>query len=91
MWQRKGWENELVAQILQYLTLFHSFLFNCPAFQKVLQARISRSYLTWTSGHSVVVSSVNKEKDTSWLGEKGEEGGKSREQNSPMLLCSCGD
>lgn len=79
MWQREGWGNELGTQTLQYLILSQSFPFNCPAFQKVPQARISRSYLTLASGHSVVVSSLNKEKEPSWLGEKAKEGGKGRQ------------
>lgn len=80
MWQWWGWGNELGPQTLQYLILFQSFpwhllvtLSNCPAFQKVPQARISRSCLALAIGCSVVsqlVSPLKKEKETGWLGEE---------------------
>lgn len=70
-----------------------SNLINCPAFQRIPQARFSRSCLALAGGHAVVsqfVSSLNKEKEAGWMGERG--GVKRRrQQNSPMLLYSWGD
>lgn len=89
MWQWQGWGNKLGPQTIPYPVLTQVYpsclsitMQNCSAFQKVRQARISRSCLTLASGPSVVsqlVSSLKKEKEVGWLVREGRGKGKRRQ------------